>query len=376
MCAAEFATVVAKTKATPLENGFHWYLYDTLAALRSLAPLLRMHFRDLARAAASGPILDIGCGDGDLGLFLASLGSKVTAIDNPPTNYNLMKGIRALSARLNLPVEIVEMNVDSEFTLTGGPYGFALLLGLLYHLKNPFYVLETLAQHARYCMLSTRVATVTKARTKIGNEPLVYLLDHREANDDATNFWIFSPAGLRRLARRTGWRIIGDTLAGCTKHPNPNDPEKDGRMFMFLESQRLSVPAEVTLLNGWTEVSEFKSAWTLKRFSFVAHVLDGSKPSQFFLGFSLTREMVANGKVTIRCNVNGAALKPQIFNDPGEHLFQSLIPDAIDNGNILHFEFIVDHQYKPQTDLRDLGVIVLFTGAIRGISEKLTFWLG
>jgi hypothetical protein len=220
------------------------------------------------------------------------------------------------------------------------------------------------------------VATETKARTKIGHEPLAYLLDHREANDDATNFWIFSPAGLRRLAKRTGWRVIGDTLVGCTRHPNPVDPDKDGRMFMFLESQRLSIPAEVKLLDGWTEVTEFNSAWTLKEFSIEARVLDNSKPSRFFLGFSLMREMVADTPVTMFCTVNGVQMKPQTFKQSGEHFFESLIPDEIGNTDTLCFEFTVDHRYKPETDPRDLGVIVPFTRAIHGISENLTFWLG
>lgn len=347
-----------------------------MAALRFLVPIFRVHFPELARAAASGPMLDIGCGDGDLALFLAALGCRVTAIDNPPTNYNLMKGVRALSGRLNLPVEIIEMNVDSQFTLHGGPYGFALMLGILYHLKNPFYVLETMARHVRYCAISTRVATETMAKTKIGEEPLAYLLDHREANDDGSNFWIFSPAGLRRLAKRTGWRVIGATLAGCTKRSNPVDPDRDARMFMFLESQRLSTPAEVTLLDGWTAVGEHNWAWTLKKFSLEARVQDQSRLARFSLGFITTREMVDAAPVNMRCTANGAPIEEQSFNKPGEQVFEALIPATIGDATTLRFEFTVTHRYKPGTDLRDLGVIVPFNGEILGISQKLPFWLG
>jgi SAM-dependent methyltransferase len=374
--AIKFAAVLTRAKESPLEPGVDWYPYHTMAALRFLVPIFRVHFPELARAAASGPMLDIGCGDGDLALFLAALGCRVTAIDNPPTNYNLMKGVRALSGRLNLPVEIIEMNVDSQFTLHGGPYGFALMLGILYHLKNPFYVLETMARHVRYCAISTRVATETMAKTKIGEEPLAYLLDHREANDDGSNFWIFSPAGLRRLAKRTGWRVIGATLAGCTKRSNPVDPDRDARMFMFLESQRLSTPAEVTLLDGWTAVGEHNWAWTLKKFSLEARVQDQSRLARFSLGFITTREMVDAAPVNMRCTANGAPIEEQSFNKPGEQVFEALIPATIGDATTLRFEFTVTHRYKPGTDLRDLGVIVPFNGEILGISQKLPFWLG
>jgi SAM-dependent methyltransferase len=374
--AIKFAAVLTEAKKSPLEPGVDWYPYHTMAALRFLVPIFRVHFRDLARAAASGPMLDIGCGDGDLALFLATLGCWVTAIDNPPTNYNWMKGVRALSSRLNLPVEIVEMNIDSQFTLPGGPYGFALLLGILYHLKNPFYVLETMAQHVRYCAISTRVATETMTKTKIGGEPLAYLLDHREANDDGSNFWIFSPAGLRRLAKRTGWRVIGDTLAGCTKRANPIDPDRDARMFMFLESQRLSIPAEVTLLDGWAAVGEHNWAWTLKKFSLEARVQDQSRPARFSLGFIATPEMVSATPVTMRCTVNGVSIEERAFSKPGEQVFEALIPATIGDTRTLRFEFTVTHRFKPGLDPRDLGVIVPFNGEILGISEKLPFWLG
>jgi hypothetical protein len=54
----------------------------------------------------------------------------------------------------------------------------------LYHLKKPFHVLETLANNARCCVLSTRVGARSVATTEIREEPIAYLLDNREANND------------------------------------------------------------------------------------------------------------------------------------------------------------------------------------------------
>jgi tRNA (mo5U34)-methyltransferase len=71
-----------------------------------------------------------------------------------------MAGIRALKEALGSFVEIHAVDLDSQFELPEQQYGLVFFLGLLYHLKNPFYVLESLSKAARYCLLSTRVMRV------------------------------------------------------------------------------------------------------------------------------------------------------------------------------------------------------------------------
>lgn len=373
--ATAFAEVLAKAKQKPLDGPIAWYPYDILGSLQHLAPLWDGSFESIASALRSAPLLDVGCADGDLGLLFSSFGCRVTAVDNPPTSSNWMKGVRLLSERLSLPIEILELDVDSQFMLPAESYGFAFLLGILYHLKNPYYVLETLARQALYCALSTRVATETKTGLVIENEPLVYLLDHRESNNDPTNFWTFSPAALLRLARRAGWRVLGRNLVGCAHGSNPVDPDKDARMFLLLQSQRLSLPAKIRLLTGWTPVTDYQWAWTLKQFSFDAEILDSSRPTRFFLGFSLIGELVANSPLTMSCKINGVATEPMVFENSGDKIFESELPRDIDIGKPLRFEFSVEHQFH-HADPRDLGVIMPFSGAIRGISEPILFWLG
>ena len=80
----------------------------------------------------------------------------------------------------------------------------AVLLGVLYHLRNPFYALEELASRASYCLLSTRVARrFPDGSVMPGGVPLAYLLGERELNADETNYFIFSEPGLRTLLQRT-----------------------------------------------------------------------------------------------------------------------------------------------------------------------------
>jgi tRNA (mo5U34)-methyltransferase len=111
------------------------------------------------------------------------------------------------------------------------------LLGTLYHLQNPYYMMRELALHSSHCLLSTRVARFAgPGRQSIGNLPVGYLLAPNEANNDSTNYWIFSPAGLERLVERAGWRILDRSNVGNTTDSDPSGPENDERMFMLLAS--------------------------------------------------------------------------------------------------------------------------------------------
>ena len=90
-------------------------------------------------------------------------------------------------------------------------------LGILYHLKNPFLVMETLSKVARHRLVSTQVARFIPHGQPIHEIPVAYLLYPTESNNDSTNYWTFSEAGLLRLFDRTGWdvltcRTIGDTI--------------------------------------------------------------------------------------------------------------------------------------------------------------------
>jgi 2-polyprenyl-3-methyl-5-hydroxy-6-metoxy-1,4-benzoquinol methylase len=373
---APFSKRLAEAKQEPLPLQLTWYPYDSMASIDHITPFLRGHFAEFERAFRAGPVIDFGCGDGDIPLFFASLGCEVAAADNPPNNHNWMAGLRALRERLNLPVEIHELDADTAIQIPGGPYGLVFSLGVLYHLKNPYLALETLANHARYCVLSTRIADVTKSGVPIKDEPLAYLLDHRETNNDPTNQWIFSPAGLERIVKRSGWRIIDQLTRGCMHASNPTDLDKDARKFLFMRSQRLSAPATIRLLEGWTEVNELKWAWSLKRFSFEVTLLDATRPPKFSLQFVIPDVLAAaTPEVKMSCAVNGVAAGTQTYSGRNEKYFEANLPGSIDFTKPIHFEFTVDHNFKPVTDLRDLGVIIPFDGLVRGTSEKFNFWL-
>jgi len=371
-----FSKQLEQAKQAPLPRQLTWYPYDSMASIDHITPFLREHFAEFERALHAGPVIDFGCGDGDIPLFFASLGCDVAALDNPPNNHNWMAGVRAMRDRLNLPVEIHELDADTATHIPGGPYGLAFSLGVLYHLKNPYLALETLANHSRYCVLSTRIADETKSGVPIKDQPLAYLLDHRETNNDPTNQWIFSPTGLERIVKRSGWRIINKLTRGCEHASNPTDLDKDARQFLFMRSQRLSAPATIRLLEGWTEVDELRWAWSLKRFSFEVTLLDQTKPPRFSLQFLIPDVLAAAVPVvTMSCAVNRQPVGTQNYSGSNEKYFEADLPSDIDHSKPIHFDFTVNHSFKPQTDMRDLGVIIPFDAQVRGTSEKFNFWL-
>lgn len=219
-----------------ITTSFQWYPYNTLSNLWHLDAILKAPYRNLSAFVTEDPILDIGCADGDLGFFLESLGYSVDFLDYAPTNFNALQGLRTLHAALKSKALVTELDIDSQFTLPR-TYGLCLCLGLLYHVKNPYFLLEALAKHSKYCLLSTRVFQITKDRhVRAHDAPLAYLVAPDETNNDHTNFWIFSEGGLRRILTRTGWEVLSWGSVGNTYESDPSSPEKDERVFCLLKS--------------------------------------------------------------------------------------------------------------------------------------------
>jgi hypothetical protein len=225
-----------KQKLAPAD--FAWYPYETLANFAHLEALLSGRNRFLLDLIGAQTALDIGGADGDLAFFLESIGCEMQLLDNPPTNYNGLRGAKLLKQALSSSVEIYETDLDAQFSLPQQNYGAIFLLGILYHLKNPYYVLEKLAQATRYCFISTRIARFSPDHLlDFSRVPIAYLLLAHECNNDPTNFWIFSDAGLRRILDRTGWEICDYITVGNTVNSDPVTLEGDERAFCLVKSR-------------------------------------------------------------------------------------------------------------------------------------------
>ena len=348
--AAEFNDRLALLKT---EREFSWYPYDSLGNFENLERLLTGGNRRLLDLIGNSTVLDIGCGDGDLALFLEAEGCDVRAIDHPSTNCNGMRGVRALKESLTSNIEIQEMDLDAQFHIDGR-YGMAFFLGILYHLKNPFHALEQLALHCRYCILSTRIARIApEGNVDISALPVAYLLGHREANADPTNFWVFSEAGLRRIIERANWHVFDFVTMGNTVSSDPVSAEGDERAYCLLRSRaafrtfRPESPKDWgELLYGWHGVEDNAWRWTQKRF---ASTLTGGGALvrlEFFLHEAV---LAATGPLTLR--MNGG--QERTFNAPGHYVFLARAEGA------LRFEFELSGALGPSdADRRELGLLV------------------
>jgi hypothetical protein len=214
-----------------------WYPYSTLrnvGILEQLSAKAGLDFLQLC-GGQHGKVADIGAADGDLAFFLENEGLSVDVIDNEETNFNGLKGAWILKETLKSSVTIRSVDLDSQFSLPGEEYDAMFLLGTLYHLKNPFFVLEKLSQMTRYCFVSTRIAQQTVDGRPLSGYPVAYLLAPDECNDDYTNIWIFSDEGLKRLIDRTGWSVLSQLRVGDTTNSTPADPDRDERAFCLLQ---------------------------------------------------------------------------------------------------------------------------------------------
>ena len=356
---------------TPLDPRVVWYPWASLAAFKFLDEFLDHDPEALKRRIGSDPVLDLGCGDGDVGFFLESLGARVDTVDNAPTNYNGLLGVRALKQALSSRVGIHVADVDTRPNLPASFYGLTIMLGVLYHLKNPFLVLETLSRHSRHIFLSTRIASVTPDRKlNFGAYPLAYLVDERELNQDATNYWIFSEESLKRLLRRTGWNITHYTTAGGSgaATADPVSPQGDVRAYVLAESRMTSPYTGFHLQQGWHAPEHHGMEygiwrWTHRRFSVTLDLTAPLAPATLRFLFHLPEPLLAeHPSLTLRATVNGTPLPPATFSTPGEHEYSGTLP-SLASGTV-QVDFELDRALGPSDkDQRELGVLVDFSAA-------------
>lgn len=212
------------------ENAFLWYPYDIMSNIWHMDSLLTGENRNIFDKVKS--IADIGAADGDLGYFFESIGFSVDFIDYSKTNYNKMDGLKTLRQLFNSKANIHDVDLDSQFNLPGS-HDLAVFFGILYHLKNPFYVLEQMAKRYKLCMLSTRVAKYYNGH-RLDECPIAYLCGSLEVNQDDTNYWIFSESGLKKILFRTHWDILDFYTAG---EPESDALDKDERAYCLLKSR-------------------------------------------------------------------------------------------------------------------------------------------
>jgi len=356
--AERYRDVLCRARLGMRNPGFEWYPYDTLSSLTHCDRLLRGPNRAMLGPRGEGrKVLDVGCADGELAFFLESLGYQVTAVDHGVYNHNGLRGARSLKAALGSAVELVELDLDRPFQLPGGRYDFAFFLGTLYHLRNPFHVLEELAKHADYCFLSTRIARHFPSGAPMPKDiALAYLVNENELNSDESNYFVFSEPGLRLALKRTYWEVLDFLAVGETRRSDPVRADRDERAFCFLRS-RFDRLANVELLGGWHEAEGTGWRWTGREFSFRIRAAGAGRLRTVALSLYLPDELLAaNGAVALAGSVNESALEPAEFRGAGTHVLVRPLPRG---GTDLLLRFrVASALAADDRDSRERGVIV------------------
>jgi tRNA (mo5U34)-methyltransferase len=352
--ARRFRTILDAARKTAGTTDFDWYPYNSLSSVHHFTKLLGDAHEYVLEAGKCRGILDLGCGDGDLAFFWESQGYAVTGIDYPASNQNCMRGLRALRRELGSRIVIREIDVDNEFPLDA-QYGLTLCLGLLYHLKNPFFVLERIARVSQYCVLSTRIARNLPGGGSFDKHPLAYLLGEDELNHDDTNYWIFSEPGLRRLLERARWEILEFFTTGDTKASDPASLDHDERAFCLLKSHYGG--QHLDLRKGWHAVEDSGWRWTERQFTARLMSHSGLNYSRIAMRFYVPPILIeAFGKITLSAGIDGRELQPLVVSEPGIHTFVRRIPAPSATPSV---DFHLDNAIDPNVhDSRELGIIV------------------
>lgn len=338
--ALSFAARLAQAKLIAAPADFAWYPYDSLANWQHLHNLLTGPNRYILELAGSAPLLDIGPADGATSFFLESLGREVCVLDNTETHHSGMKGFWKLHAALQSKILAYHVDLDHDWTLPREDFGLALFLGVLYHLKNPFGAMERLAGHAKYCLLSTRVTTHA--------EPLAYLVGPGDAcGADATNYWLFSESGLRRLCERTGWTILDWKVF-------PTEDPEDFRAFCLLRSNLL---ADWLAVRGWYD-REVTGRWTARQFT-AELPKPAAAPATLELEFYIHPNSIEQlGPLSLTASHAGVEFARLVCVEAGVHTLSGSL-ETLPGHRMVPIDFALDKALPPAgLEARELGIYV------------------
>ncbi len=347
-------------KKAPLHPALKWYPWASLGQFDILDDMLKGDMQALLNMIGRETVLDVGCGDGDISFFLESLGARVDAVDHAPTNYNAVYGVRALKEYLKSPLRIHECDIDRNPHFPSAHYGFTNMLGVLYHLKNPYLALEALARCSDHIFLSTRIAQLAPDRkTGYGGNPVAYLVEEDELNDDYTNYWIFTEEGLKRIVRRAGWEITHYTATGPVAKSDPVTPKGDARAYIIAKSRFTGRAAGYRLLDGWYHLENDTWRWTARKFSFEIDAASANATLQ--LAFYLPEPVAAqHPSVTLRARAAGQELPAIGYTASGFHSYTARL-NGLTPGPV-RVEFELDQFLAPTSnDPRELGIQVEFS---------------
>jgi tRNA (mo5U34)-methyltransferase len=161
----------------------------------------------LPDSLAGRTVLDVGAWDGYYSFEMERRGADVLATDDYSwggggwgTKAGFDLAHAAVGSRLrSLQIDPLDITPDA----LGGRFDIVLMLGVLYHLRDPLLVLERVAAvTAGLLVLETEVGMLLTRR------PAAEFFPGTELNDDPTNWWAPNVAAMTGMLRSVGFGSV------------------------------------------------------------------------------------------------------------------------------------------------------------------------
>jgi len=201
----------------PPDQWFHSFRFPDGSAIDGVKPfegLMAEADQIFCAPLAGKSVLDIGAWDGFFSFEAERRGAaQVLATDHfcwSGPGWGDKRGFDHAHARFGSSVRSLDIDVRDHRPDELGQFDMVLLLGVLYHVTDPYGTLEAAAAMCRDHLV---VETVTALK----DEPLpaMRLFTELELNRDSTNYWAPNSPALREMCRRFGFtrfRVLPDTL--------------------------------------------------------------------------------------------------------------------------------------------------------------------
>ncbi len=205
------------SQAPPQIRWFHSHAFpdgETTGGQKPLGVLRKEAEVVFKHGVAGKSVLDIGAWDGWFSFEAERRGAaRVLATDHfcwSGPGWGTKAGFDHAHARYGSKVEGREMNLQDMSPDNPGVFDTVLLLGVLYHLKDPLTGLE----HAASVTGETLVVETVTALDPFPWKLATYFEGY-EYNNDPTNFWAPNRRCLEAMLRDVGFKSVE-----CVRNPN------------------------------------------------------------------------------------------------------------------------------------------------------------
>lgn len=152
-------------------------------------------------------VLDIGCWDGAYSVEAVRRGAgRVLATDHfawHGEGWGDRRCFELVRARLAPSIEARDIDVGDLSVDTVGTFDTVLFLGVFYHLRHPFQVLENVAKLAKEVLV-----VESRIIAPFSRRPFMRFYPGRELDGDPTNWWAPNRPCMEAMLRDLGFRRV------------------------------------------------------------------------------------------------------------------------------------------------------------------------